>query len=214
MSSKYLIFWGCVFVLGGCIYNDEPMPEIARVMTPKPRVVSPVVKQPATDTPKVYQRIPRSWLPPRQIEKKWKAIIIHHSGTKNGNMAIFDKEHEDRRWAGVGYDFVIGNGTDSGNGQIEVTFRWREQKVGAHCKVPGNWANKEAIGICLVGDFTRRAPTTRQMQSLVKLVRFLQRRYSIPKNRIYGHKTTPGARVTDCPGKRFPMTKLKSAFRF
>jgi N-acetyl-anhydromuramyl-L-alanine amidase AmpD len=48
------------------------------------------------------------------------------------------------------------------------------------------------------------------MQSLVKLVSFLQNRYGISKSRIYGHNTTPGARVTDCPGKRFSMVRLKS----
>jgi N-acetyl-anhydromuramyl-L-alanine amidase AmpD len=61
-----------------------------------------------------------------------------------------------------------------------------------------------------VGNFDYTSPTTRQMQSLVKLVRFLQNRYRIPKSRIYGHGSTPGARVTDCPGRRFPMARLKS----
>lgn len=210
--NKVFIFFGCVFILSGCIYNEEPMPEIAKTLPPKPKIVSPSVRQPATGIPEVYQKIPRSWLPPRLIEKRWMAIVIHHSGTKNGNVAIFDKIHrEGKHWEGVGYDFVIGNGTDSGDGEVEVTFRWREQKVGAHCGgTRGNWANKDAVGICLVGDFTRRLPTARQMQSLVKLVRFLQRRYSIPQGRIYGHKTTPGAIVTDCPGRRFPMAKFKS----
>jgi N-acetyl-anhydromuramyl-L-alanine amidase AmpD len=216
MLNKVFIFVVSVFILNGCIYKDEPMPEVGKILTSEPKTVAPVVKQTVINTPKVYQKIPRSWLPPRQIEKKWTAIVMHHSGTKTGNVAIFDKvAREGRHWEGVGYDFVIGNGTDSGNGEVEVTFRWREQKVGAHCGgTPGNWANKDAVGICLVGDFSRNTPTAAQMKSLVELVRFLQRRYSIPKSRIYGHKTTPGARITDCPGKRFPMAKLKSALRY
>jgi N-acetyl-anhydromuramyl-L-alanine amidase AmpD len=48
------------------------------------------------------------------------------------------------------------------------------------------------------------------MQSLVKLVRFLQSRYGIPKSRIYGHRDVPGARETDCPGKNFNMANFKS----
>ncbi len=125
------------------------------------------------------------------------------SGTRKANIG-----------RGVGYDFVIGNGTNSGDGQVEVTFRWRKQLTGAHCKTPNNWANEKAVGICLVGNFNQTVPTRRQMQSLVKLVRFLQNRYRIPKSRVYGHKTTPGARVTDCPGKRFPMGRLKSMLDF
>jgi N-acetyl-anhydromuramyl-L-alanine amidase AmpD len=111
----------------------------------------------------------------------------------------------------VGYDFVIGNGVDSADGLVEVTYRWRNQQTGAHCGgTGGNWANEDGIGICLVGNFNKTSPTSRQMQALVKLVRFLQARYKIPTSRIYGHGTTPGARVTDCPGKRFPMSTLKS----
>ncbi|MCK4753473.1 MAG: N-acetylmuramoyl-L-alanine amidase [Planctomycetes bacterium] len=156
--------------------------------------------------------IPKDWWPSSKFERKWIAIVIHHSGTKNGSLAIFDKWHkEGNHWEGVGYDFVIGNGTNTNNGEVEVTFRWNDQKVGAHCGgTYRNWANKEAIGICLVGNFNKTSPTGRQLASLVKLIRFLQSRYGISESRIYGHNTTPGARATDCPGKKFSMAKLKS----
>jgi hypothetical protein len=175
------------------------------------KVVQPNLIKPSRTRTNIGEDVPGSWLPPSHLEKKWTAIVIHHSGTQNGNAAIFDKWHrEGRHWDGVGYDFIIGNGTDSGDGQVEVTFRWRNQVTGAHCKTPNNWANEDAVGICLVGDFSRTVPTGRQMWSLVKLVRFLQNRYKIPKSRIYGHNTTPGAHKTDCPGRNFPMARLKS----
>ncbi|MHC4418844.1 MAG: peptidoglycan recognition protein family protein, partial [Planctomycetota bacterium] len=69
-------------------------------------------------------------------------------------------------------------------------------------------------GICLVGNFEHTRPTAEQMGSLVKLVRFLQDRYRIPKIRIWGHNGTPGARVTNCPGRMFPMAWLKSRLDF
>jgi N-acetyl-anhydromuramyl-L-alanine amidase AmpD len=125
-------------------------------------------------------------------------------------MAIIDEWHRDKGWDGVGYDFVIGNGTDSRDGQVEVTFRWRQQLVGAHTKTPNNWGNEDTIGICLVGDFTQDRPSWKQLDSLKKLIRFLQQRYRIPTSRVYGHGSTPGARVTDCPGKNFPMWSFKS----
>ena len=213
MFSRGFICCSCLLFLCGCLYNHEPVPEIIH----SPAISEPVPVQPETIRPKPTQgtidrNIPRDWLPPSRLEKKWTAIVIHHSATQNGNAAIFDKWHrEGNHWEGVGYDFVIGNGTDSGEGQVEVTFRWREQKTGAHCGgTPGNWANEEAVGICLVGNFNQTVPTARQMQSLVKLTRFLQERYGIPKSRIFGHNTTPGARITDCPGTDFPMTRLKS----
>ena len=209
--TKAVIVLGCLVALSGCIFNDEPMPKIIYEPAPDNKVISPRITKPPKNQKNIDRNIPRNWLPPSNVEKKWTAIVIHHSGTKKGNVAIFDKWHrEGRHWEGVGYDFVIGNGTNSGDGQVEVTFRWLQQRVGAHCKTPDNWANRNAAGICLVGNFNQTTPTARQMRSLVKLVRFLQNRYGIPKSRIYGHNTTPGAGKTDCPGKRFPMARFKS----
>ncbi len=210
INNQLIIVCSCVFVLSGCAYHDEPMPKITEDYSSK--VVQPRVSKPSVSRTDIYTNIPRNWLPSPQLKKKWTAIVIHHSGTKKGNAAIFDKWHrESNHWEGIGYDFVIGNGNGSGNGQVEVTFRWRDQIAGAHCGgTPRNWANEDAIGICLVGDFSITAPTSWQMQSLVKLIRFLQRQYSIPKSRIYGHRNTPGyPGKTSCPGN-FPMARLKS----
>lgn len=199
-----------LFVLSGCVSNEEPAPRIVYT-PPEIELAQPTVIKPKLTSRIIDRNIPGDWYPPLRLEKKWEAIIIHHSATSTGNTAIFDKKHrEENHWQGIAYDFVIGNGTDSGNGQIEVTFRWRGQLTGAHCKTPNNWGNEKGIGICLVGNFDYTLPTKRQMQSLVKLVRFLQNRYRIPKSRVYGHGGTPGARVTDCPGRRFPMARLKS----
>ena len=211
MFSRVLIFCGFLLVLAGCAY-EEPMPEIVYRPGPEPKPTPPKVIKPEETPKSTYPGVPRDWLPPSRLEKRWTAIIVHHSATENGNAAIFDKMHrEENHWEGVGYDFVIGNGTNSGDGQIEVTFRWRRQIAGAHCGgTAGNWANRDGVGICLVGNFNNTSPTARQMQSHVKLIRFLQKRYRIPKSRIYGHRTTPGARATDCPGKRFPFARLKS----
>ena len=212
MFSRTFIFCSCLFIMAGCASDGEPMPEIVYSPDTEPKLTQPRIIKPERSREDVYENIPRDWLPPSRAEKRWTAIVIHHSATENGNAAIFDRMHrEEKHWEGVGYDFVIGNGIDSGDGQVEVTFRWRRQIAGAHCGgTPGNWANEDAVGICLVGNFNHELPTARQMQSLLRLIRFLQKRYGIPKSRIYGHKTTPGARVTDCPGNMFPMARLKS----
>ncbi len=212
MFSRVFIFFSCLFVLSGCASNDDPMPEIVHDSGSKSELIPPKVVTQKQSRGNAYRNVPRGWFPPSHLEKKWVAIMVHHTATEYGNAAIIDKWHRERNhWEGVGYDFVIGNGTDSGDGQVEVTFRWRKQIPGAHCGgTPNNWANKDGIGICLVGDFNRTVPSARQMQSLLKLIRFLQKRYGIPRSRIYGHRTTPGARVTECPGTKFSMARLKS----
>ncbi len=213
MVKKVLMFCAGLLIVSGCA-SDEGKPQITSY-TPARQTVSPVSSHPSTYQPP-KPSAPSDWVPPSSLEKKWTAIIVHHSGSASGNMAIFDKWHrEGRHWDSVGYDFVIGNGSDSGDGQVEVTVRWTQQVTGAHVGgTPDNWANKDGIGICLVGNFDQTTPTPKQMQSLAKLVNFLQQRYKIPTSRIYGHGTTPGIpHKTDCPGKHFSMSRLKSMLK-
>lgn len=201
--------------LAGCA-SQESMPQIIYdYPAPAPVKPAPVpvpTSKPATSVPALPSPVPRLWLPTRP-NRAWSAIIIHHSATREGNAAIIDKWHrEENGWDGIGYDFVIGNGTNSGDGEVETTYRWRGQLTGAHTGgTPGNWANEEGIGICLIGDYNISTPTPKQRAALVRLVRFLQERYHIPKSRVYGHGNTPGGHITDCPGDRFPMAWLKSA---
>jgi hypothetical protein len=203
-------------MLPGCASNDEAMPQIVYPPKSESTTRPPVVIKRPMKYQDVSEDVPADWLPPSGVEKDWTAVVIHHSATENGNAAIFDRIHREyNHWKGVGYDFVIGNGTDSGDGEVEVTFRWQRQIPGAHCGgTPGNWANEDGIGICLVGNFDHTTPTTRQMQTLARLIRFLQKRYKISESRIYGHNSTPGARVTNCPGAKFPMSTLKQMLRF
>lgn len=133
--------------------------------------------------------------------RPWTVIVLHHSATARGSVAVFDPMHRARGWEGVGYDFVVGNGTDTGDGELEVTFRWREQKDGAHAK---GW-NDVAIGICLVGNYEDAPPTPRQQETLVRLLRHLRRRFGIPPERIVGHRTL---NPTLCPGRFFPLEAL------
>jgi N-acetyl-anhydromuramyl-L-alanine amidase AmpD len=143
--------------------------------------------------------------------KKWRYIIVHHSATEGGNSMHFNASHLRKGWKGVGYHFIIDNGTfGKDDGQMETGPRWLKQQDGAHCKA--SEMNKEGIGICLVGNFSKGRPTRRQMKSLVYLVDKLRKYYKIPKSRILGHGQVSGAR-TECPGKKFSMKRLKSRLR-
>lgn len=140
---------------------------------------------------------------------KWKYIIIHHSATDVGKALLFDYVHSNKRhWKGLGYHFVIDNGTSGKeDGQIEVSPRWVHQEDGAHCKADS--MNYKGIGICLVGNFNIDSVSSNQMESLVHLVNELKRYYRIPNSRILGHGQVPGAN-TDCPGKKFPWNEFRS----
>ena len=92
------------------------------------------------------------WVPPTP-SRRWTCIVIHHSGTEVGGARRFDRAHRTRGWDELGYHFVVGNGSDTADGQVEVGPRWKAQKYGAHCRSPEDYYNEHGIGICLVGNF-------------------------------------------------------------
>jgi hypothetical protein len=142
------------------------------------------------------------------LRERWRFIIVHNSGTRQGNARIFDYYHRNvrRMRNGLAYHFVIGNGTSSGNGEIEVGNRWRRQINGGH--VHSDYLNNISLGICLVGDFNRDQPTRAQLDSCEELIRYLRdrcgkvERHDIP---VRPHREmNPPRWPTDCPGDAFP----------
>lgn len=208
------------FLLTGC----HPYPS-SKVPTPTVKEVQwnrPVKKNrpapPIAPSRQHYSAFPREWLPVAYKEKqrRWDGIMIHHSALDSGDARSYDRAHKNRGWDGLGYHFVICNGNNGhqkGNGEIEVGWRWTNQREGAHCRVDvndNNYWNEHTIGICLVGNFQRYRPSEAQWQSLVKLVHFLQQRYGIPASKIYGHRD---AEATACPGKYLTIEELKRRLR-
>jgi len=142
--------------------------------------------------------------------RRWQFIVVHNSGTRQGNARVFDYYHRHvrRMQNGLAYHFVIGNGTSTGNGQIEVGDRWRRQINGGH--VHSDYLNNISLGICLVGDFNRDRPTRAQLDSCEELIRYLRERCgktdrgAIP---VRPHRDiNPPRWPTDCPGDDFPYS--------
>ena len=147
------------------------------------------------------------WLPEHKSDR-WTCIVIHHSADEDGGADKYDEIHRNEKgWDELGYHFVIGNGSQSGDGEVEIGPRWVKQKYGAHCKTNDNYYNNHGIGICLVGNFNNHPPDLAQMQSLARLVRFLCIEFKIPTSAIYTHRGVTGK--TECPGKDFDLEQLK-----
>lgn len=145
---------------------------------------------------------------------RWKYIIVHNSGTRQGNARIFENYHRKVRKMqnGLAYHFVIGNGNSSGNGQIEIGNRWTRQINGGH--VASDYLNDISLGICLVGDLNRDLPTRDQLGALDELCSYLRDRVGKVKGRpaiVKGHKEI-NPKPTDCPGDRFPLGWLRKRF--
>lgn len=120
--------------------------------------------------------------------RKIDTIVIHCSATEYGGRTLFKRWHRKRGWDDVGYHFIIDNAYPQkklwdkktpdfkADGRIE---KGRPVEIeGAHVRLH----NAYTIGICLVGD---RTFTSKQFDSLIKLVRRLKEEYPIKK--ILGH---------------------------
>jgi N-acetyl-anhydromuramyl-L-alanine amidase AmpD len=141
----------------------------------------------------------------REVDaSKWTAIVIHHSGSPADSPAEIDQRHRRAGLAGLGYHFVVGNGTRMADGAVHVGERWLEQQPGAHVAGPdGAYFNGCSIGICLVGDGDRRAPSDAQVNRVIQLVSDLARELDIPRDRIFLHRDLA---TTSSPGRLFPAS--------
>lgn len=134
-------------------------------------------------------------------------IVIHHTGfpneDKDSTAAAVHKYHqEDRKWAGIGYHYLIRK-----DGMIEQGRR--PDMVGAHAL--GH--NKNSVGVCLAGNFDIGKPTQAQMKAVKELCRWLCQKYgldSTQKGVIVGHRDVND---TSCPGKNL-YKKLGEIRRF
>ncbi len=212
MVKRSLLMLLSLVIAGGCQSTNQQVS-----MLPPPTFDGPKVDRPApapvvvhrpVSTPKpsvIRETLPTGWKPP-VAARPWQYIVIHHSATGTGGAKAFDRMHRDRGWDELGYHFVIGNGTDTGDGVVEVGSRWVKQKYGAHCKTPDNRYNDFGIGICLVGDFDKSNPSPAQMRELAKLTSYLMKTYNIPPNRVIGHGD---AKPTECPGRNLNVAVVR-----
>lgn len=196
-------------VLHGCASQDQdPFSHLPDAIFPEARLREPVaIPTPPVMPPRaggVGRRYPAEWYPAGgRISNRWSWIVIHHSATSVGGAARFDRDHRlVRGWDELGYHFVIGNGTDTPDGAVEVGPRWPKQKHGAHCKTPNNFYNEHGVGICLVGNFEKSRPTPAQLASLRKLIEFLCVEGGISPDKITTHGGV--THQTACPGRNFP----------
>ena len=138
---------------------------------------------------------------------KWKRIVIHHSATPTDDAMNMHRVHKARGMKnGLAYHFVISNGSrKASDGEIFMGGRWKDQLDGGHMKSLSY--NRTSIGICLIGNFELRAPTTQQMNSLEGLCEYLMKRCGIRVDQVTTHKILH-RNHTKCPGKYFSLPSL------
>jgi hypothetical protein len=118
-------------------------------------------------------------------------VVAHHSALplSEGVQEIQALHMDQRGYADIGYHFVIApDGTIYEGRPIDMR--------GAH--VAGY--NTGTIGVVLLGNFNQSLPPEAQMNSLRRLLAYLQARYGV--THLAGHQDFPdqGPQGTECPG--------------
>ncbi|MCC6355083.1 MAG: LysM peptidoglycan-binding domain-containing protein [Verrucomicrobiae bacterium] len=149
---------------------------------------------------------------PKIKRDRWKYIVIHHSGTSKGSAEVFEHYHRMVRGMenGMAYHFVIGNGSYTGDGEIEVGDRWMRQKAGGH--LYSEFLNEIAIGICFVGNFNAERPTARQVAACIELVDHLRKICPGVRPKFVLHREI-NPRPTECPGQLFPGDAMRKRLK-
>ncbi len=128
-----------------------------------------------------------------------------------------DEWHRARGWSGIGYHYVIIDDSHRRLRDGEVQPGRPENRSGAH--VLG--VNSISLGICCVGHGDKRDFTAAQKRSLVRLLGDLARKYSVPVERVLGHREVndlvDAGLVEEiyrtsktCPGKKVDTDEIRT----
>lgn len=141
-----------------------------------------------------------SLMPERREIVKKEYIILHHSATKDGVLKDFDaikRYHmEVNGWRDIGYHWVV----ERIDGVLTAIPGRPEADDGAHCLRH----NSDAIGVCVVGDYTKSPPDDETYRFVAALCKQIKTRHPIKE--IGGHRDYY---ATACPGDKFDVEKVR-----
>ena len=119
---------------------------------------------------------------------KIKRIVVHHSATAGGSMAVFENHWRSLGWRNGGYAEII-----LPNGDVELCYPPTVVTNGVF------GYNATSYHICVVGNFRTNGaqPTAAQMRSLLERIRVNRSRFNVAVKKVKGHKEL---QPTICPG--------------
>lgn len=128
------------------------------------------------------------------VKDRVEHIMLHHAKAKKASAQEIHQWHLSRGWFGFGYnEYIRKDGT---------VYIGRGTHEGAHCI----GMNDTAYGICCEGDFDEETSMQpEQFEALTQRITALMKQYPRAKY-IVPHKDYF---ATSCPGKNFPLEKIK-----
>ena len=126
-------------------------------------------------------------------------LIVHHLEAEGNNWTVqaIDNMHKaENGWAGIGYHYYI---------RLDGTiYKGRpDNAIGAHCQ----GSNTNTLGIAFEGDYDKRSTMPDvQFKAWCDLEFYLTCKYGFMP--VFGHREKGSS---ECPGKLFPLEKVRSA---
>ena len=203
MILALLVLWVCVLLTFPTTEQNAPVGP-SPIMTPAPAPIAESnikpVQTPANLGSRIATKKPTPKTAKMEDRKETTIIILHHSATENGNVEIFRRAHKERvdkngqKWPDIGYHYVITNGNDGPDGEIQKGRDIRKQ--GAHAK----GRNADSVGICLVGNDKF---TDKQKKALIQLLADLCQKYKIEPS-----SKTIQRHHEECPGQGLNLSDI------
>jgi hypothetical protein len=135
----------------------------------------------------------RDTILPEKNNSGWSRIVIHSSTDTN---LLPSRCH-----------FIVSPKPYPDGMRVRATRHWKNQDRTGHIHVTGH-DYADSIGICLIGDYSRRSPETQQFEALVVLVQELQRTCRVDADNVYLRSDLdPGSSL---PGRAFPVNLFNS----
>lgn len=146
-------------------------------------------------------------------------IVLHTAAFtgKNCDRDMIDQWHKARNWSGIGYHFVILNDQHELKTDGEIEIGRLTNKAGAHAL----GLNSRSLGICCIGHGDKFDFTLAQYKSLYGLIEQLMTEFSIPLDKVIGHrelnelakKNIISSRYRtskSCPGTKIDMDVIRN----
>ena len=185
--------------------NDISKPSRLGTATRTVTAPKPTTPRPVATTTGPPGTLPRSWWtrsgPIRSKVNPMNGvnrITVHHEGhtpvwftsagaTRTRMEQVRNIHTRDRRWGDIGYHYVI----DRAGRVIEgrsIAYQ------GAHVSKQ----NEHNVGVMLLGNFEKQAPSQAQLRSLQTTLRYLMAKHRVQVGRVYTHRELG---PTACPGR-------------
>ena len=145
-------------------------------------------------------------------------IVIHTAAFtgRDCDRDMIDQWHKARNWSGIGYHFVILNDNHSQKADGTIENGRPTNKMGAHAL----GLNDRSLGICCIGHGDKNDFTPAQYESLYGLIGRLMTEFSIPTNKVIGHRELNDLAEKDiialryhtsksCPGHKIDMNFIR-----